>query len=250
MERVTQTAIIVFSFLLLGTANANLLEDWEFTPIVGFDVNMRDQDFENDFGDGHFREHYPDTNFYIGTRFYKYLGLEAGYEHMYRQEQKQFYLEGVSVLGFQPTIPNQRFYLSDVTMDGWHLDLMGFWPICPKTKTELTATLGLAWLKMDYQTALFEDPANPANPIVDWDSDTRMLLRIGFALRQMITNNFGTRLQMMWERTSKLEATFAVPVGHGGATPPDVPTTLADNYTASPRNSFIVGLGFFFEMGR
>lgn len=229
---------LLFSSLLLAGEG-----DWGIKPNIGFDVNLRNQPFETSFGMEQFHNHYPDTNLYIGTKIHKYVGIVAGYEHMYRQEQKQFYEAGNPVLGAL-LVGGNRFYLSDVSMHGWHLDLEGFWPICPRIKTELTATLGIAWLKMYYDTALFEDPVNPANPMAFWTSDDRAMLRFGFGIRQMITKHFGTRLQAIWENTEKLEGTTPVPFGQGGALDP---VSITDNYSTRPRNSFVIGLGFFLQ---
>lgn len=242
MERVAAVIFGFISLVLSSTVFAGY-GSWGFKPNMGFDVNVRNQPFETSFGMEQFHNHYPDTNVYIGTKIHQYFGIVAGYEHMYRQEQKQYYDSGIPVLGAL-LVGGNRFYLSDVSMHGWHFDLEGFYPICPRIKTELTATIGMAWLKMYYDTALFEDPANPANPVAYWTSDDRATIRFGFGIRQMITKHFGTRLQAIWENTEKLEGTTPVPFGHGGTLNP---VSITDNYSTRPRNSFLVGLGFFLQ---
>jgi hypothetical protein len=61
----------------------------------------------------------------------------------------------------------------------------------------------------------------------------------------MITYHFGARLQAIWEKTSRLNASIAVPIGQGGEAVPILPS---DFYTVQPKNSRMIQLGFFFEL--
>lgn len=230
---------------LASTSSFALLQEWEFKPAVGMDFSMRAWDFDSGFGEEHFREHYPDLNIYLAARFHKYLGLEGGYEQSFRQQKQQFYYANAPVLGFRdPANPTEKMYISDAFMHGWHINLTGFYPICPKLRTELTGLLGVGWLNAHYTTVPVLD-VNPATPVARWDSDTRSVLRLGIGLRQMITDNFGLRLQAVWEDTSKLEASIPVPLGQGGFPQPSNPS---DFYTVKSDSSYLVGVGFFFQI--
>jgi len=241
--------IILASSLLvssvISTSSQALLQGWEFKPSLGADVTMRHQDFDKGFGEEHFREHYPGVNLYMSAIFHKYLGMEAGYEHMFREEKKQFYGNRSPVLGFfNPQFNTAKLYLSDVFMQGWHVDLLAYLPICPKLRTDLFGSVGLGWLKMHYETAQVNNLA-AATPVERWESDSRTVLRLGLGLKQMITDNFGLRLQFLWEDTSKLDATRVVPRGQGGVL---APRTAADSYTVKADDSYSIGLGFFFQI--
>lgn len=230
---------------MVSTSSFALLQEWEFCPAVGMDFGMRKWEFDSGFGEEHFREHYPDMNIYVAARFYKYLGFEGGYEQTFRQQKQQFYGDSSAVLGFlDPSNPTEKMYISDAFMHGWHLNLTGFYPICPKLRTELTGLIGVGWLTAHYSTVPILD-GNPATPIARWDSDTRSVLRLGLGLRQMITDNFGLRFQAVWEDTSKMETSILVPEGQGGT---GVANSSRDFYTVKPDSSYLLNVGFFFQI--
>jgi hypothetical protein len=248
MDRVSKIAIGLIALALSTVASADgIWDQWEFKPYVGVDANLRNVSFEPSFGHKHFRDHYPDTNFFIGTNMHKYLGLEVGYEHMYRQTKTQFYNDTQSVLGFTGNLGlGNQLYISEASLDGWHLDLIGIWPVLPAT--EITGILGVSWVKMKFETAFVQNqlvPGFPANRPAYWDTDSRAMLRLGLGVRHMITENLGTRLQWVWENTSQLEATIPVGIDSNGAI---LPTVMPNNYTVYPKNSHVFGLGFFLQM--
>lgn len=246
MERVQKITVGLLALMLSSTVYADItdLDEWGIKPNIGIDIGLQNQSFSTGFGQEQFRETYPLSNIYIGAKFHPFFGMEIGYEHMYRQEKQQYFNSGVPVLGFVAAVPNETLYFSDVTSSGWNFNLLGFWPICPCTGTSLTGSIGIAWREMHYSTVGVTD-LNAAAPLATWDSDDRAMLRLGFGVNQMITKHFGSRLQILWEDTSKLDATFAVPVGQGGANPP---LFLSDDYTAKPKDSWSVLVGFFFQI--
>ncbi len=245
MERVSKIAIGFMAFMLTTAAHATIWDQWEFKPYVGVDANLRNISFEPSFGREHFRNDYPDTNFYLGTYMHKYLGIEGGYEHMYRQTKNQFYNQSQTVLGFTGNLGlGDQLYISDAAMDGWHINLLAFWPVL--ASTEITGTLGVAWLKMKLETAMIQSPdGTPAHRPTMWETDSRAVLRFGLGVRHMISEHFGTRLQWMWENTSQLEATIPVGIDNNGVLNPNI---LPNNYTVYPKNSHTIGLGFFLQM--
>lgn len=220
---------------------------WGIKPNIGIDAGVKNQSFNSGFGEEHFRQDYPETNLYFGMKFHPYVGIEGGYQYMYRLQREQYYPIGSSVLGSSNAFPGaleQRTFISNVNGQGWNLSLLGFWPICPRTKTELMAAVGLVWQKLYYSTVAITDNA-PATPLAMWESSDRTLFRVGLGVRQMITKHFGSRFQVFWEDTSKLSASFPVPVGQGGRS---FPTTEADSYTAKPRDNYSFLFGFFFQV--
>src|SRR5690606_33886449 len=122
---------------------------------------------------------------------------------------------------FNPLNTDPVLYLSNISAHAWHLNLEGFWAICPQT--ELTALIGIAWMEMFFDTVAVTDPT-VATPVARWNSGNHALFRMGVGLRQMITQHFGARIQAIWENTSKLEGTTAVPLPLGV----EVPISQAD----------------------
>lgn len=250
MERVTKLALVLSALLFSSVTCAffsfdNFNEnDWQFTPSIGIDVNGRHQRFEGGFGNEHFRRNYPDTNAFLAVRLHCYLGLEVGYEYMYRQQRNQYYPDDVPVLGFNPPLgedggPGQKLYFSNSHSNGWNLNLVGFWPICPRTGTDVTFILGVTWLKLYLDTVTTTEEFR-ISQITSFQSERRAELRLGLGLRQMLTKNFGARLQVLWEKTSNLNATAEVPFVLSSPT--------ANNlYRVEPKNSFLYGLGLFYE---
>lgn len=251
MERVTKLALGLTTLLSSSIACANFSFDnlrwdqWLFTPSVGIDANVRQQRFNTEFGDQHFRRDYPDTNVYFAARLHCYFGVEVGYEYMFRQNKTQFYNATAPVLGFVSVADSRKLYISNAYSNGWNVNLVGIWPVCPKTGTEMTFTLGVNWLKMFYDTVAV-DTVDVVSEKSVWESDRRAKVRWGVGLKQMIGENFGTRLQIIWEKTSNLGATVDAPNVLRG----NVPATSDQNrYTVEPRNnSILVGLGFFYQL--
>lgn len=243
MERVIKTIVCLTSLLMASTTFAGVWDEWTFKPILGGDINTRSQDFEAGFGKDHFRRRYPDTNLYAGLIMNKYLGLEGGYEHMYLLYKNRFYTEGTLVLGTDRLFDaGDQNFNSYAYMSGWHLNLVGLWPVCPNIA--ITASIGAAWLRMRFETVYVAD-GDPASRPTQWESDNRAVTRVTLGVRQMITQHFGMRVQGAWENTSKLEASIPLPVDIGNPLPSP---SLANNYTVHPKDSYTIGIGAFLQL--
>jgi hypothetical protein len=240
--RYTVAAIsaLCFSMPAFGKFNMDTVR-----PGIGLDVGAIHQPFETSFGEEHFRRHYPYTDGYLSFRFGSYFGIEAGYQNQYRQQRNQFYPPLAPALGFVNTVDLEpKLFISEVSGHGWNLNLLGYWPVCPKLHTEIMGLIGMSRLNMTYYTTIIENGV-AASPIATWESGHDSLLRLGIGVNQPITNNFGVRFLGIWQRTKQLDATFAVPVGQGGELNPFAPN---DFYQVNPKNSFIVSLGLYFVL--
>jgi hypothetical protein len=250
MEREIKSLIclsgIFFSTSLFAMS---LYDGWTFRPNVGLDVGVQKQAFETGFGEEHFREHYPQTNLYIGARIHEYFGVEVGYEHMYSLQKRQYYYgpngQTTRVLGsnlLELNAVDGELYFSQAWQHGWHADLVGLWPVC-KDRTFITVSAGVVRMQSHYETAFIASALGGTQP-VDIKSDERYIARIGIGLRQMITDHFGLRVQALWEDTDKLEATAPLIFPFAGA---QFPTQATDNYTVRPKDSYSVNVGFFWQ---
>lgn len=222
-----------------------LFELESIRPGVGVDVGFVHQDFNTSFGDGHFRENYPYSNMSMNLRLHRYFGVEAGYQNQFRQQRQQFYASLQPALGFvNPADLDQKLFISEASSHGWNINLLGFWPICERFKTEVMGLAGVARLNMTYYTTVIEDN-NAATPVASWESGDETVARFGLGLKQGITPHFGTRLLAIWQKASKLDANYAVPIGQGGDPNPSLPS---DFYRVNPKDNYIISLGFFWEL--
>lgn len=220
------------------------LEDWGFKPNIGFDAQVRMHNFETGYGDKHFRHRYPDLNLYIGTYMHKYLGFELGYEYMFQQTKNSFYNTPMPALGFLNAVAGDSTYISHVSLQGPHIDVKGFMPLSFFNGLELELTLGLAWLKAQYQTQLFQDGGNAANRPTIWQSDRRSLLRAGFGIRKMMSKHIGARMHWLWSNTAKMDTSIPVGIDAGGVA---LPAVSSHNFTTRPKNSHLLGLGLYYQ---
>ena len=245
MKKSALTALCLASLCLNSTSVAAFwIGDVALNPFIGFDAGVRHHNFDTDYGRELFRRNYPDTNFYIATQICEYWGLEVGYENSYRQNKNQFYFGNDPTLGFVPGADLNRLYLSDAFVNGWHLDLLGFWPICRKLGTELTGTIGVAWLKAHFQTTMIAEAIGNSEGTLGstayWQSGSTTLLRGGIGIRQMLGCHLGARLQIIWENTSNMSASVEVPELQAFSMP--------GIYQVNSNNTFVATLGFFFQL--
>lgn len=250
MKGITLLTISITSLLVsYSTIGKSLTTKETIKPNVGFDLYTRKQPFKPDFGEQHFKGHYPAAHFYVGTKFCQWLGIELGYTQMYGLQKRQFYYIFTPALGSDVfysdgVLRGNALFFSEASLKGGYFDLIGFWPV--DKRNEVTLHLGLALLRMHFETTFIQDnDDNQTNRPVYFNSNKRGLKRAGLGLRHFITPSFGIRLQAAWEETAKLHASTPVPVDSGGTPDPIVPT---DNFSVFPKNSLLFGLGFFFEM--
>lgn len=233
--------------LLISTPALANLPNWLMHPLLGADFMLRDQTFHNRFGEQHFRQGYPVNNFFVGTRLNRCYGIELGYTKTYPQQKTAFYGGNEGVLGFlnrSLSSPTEGMYISNTSQQGFNANLLGYFPICPKLKTELMTLVGVNFAKMYFETDPIFD-SSPANEIARWSSSREALFRVGIGLQQMVTTHFGLRAQALWEDNQRLKTTLPVPRGQGGRVNPrqDI-----DFYTVKPENSYLFGVGFFYQI--
>lgn len=237
--------------LTVGTAASALESDWYFKPYVGGDVGVQNQDFETGFGDFHFKSSYPVTNLNVGVNLHQYIGIEAGYEHMYQRERVQYYAEDGSrnILGFAPLVPgNPRTYFSKVWSNGFTLSAILKYPIYKDT-TEVFATLGANWARNHYETVMIQGAGNESTRPLFWKSDRHAIARIGAGIKHAITPNFGGRVMYVYEGTSKLDSAIFPGTDREGLllNVPAAPTSSAHLHTVKPKGSHLVMAGLYYQ---
>lgn len=213
-------------------------------PYVAAEAAWRDLSWETDLGDGHFRENFANVNLIAGAQFHNYFALEGGFQATDRRQQQSFYLGDGTVaapaLGFIDPGLDSATHHADAELRGWHLNLVGLWPVLPDTT--LYASVGAAWMRF-YVSTVPTTTTNTAQPVARWESNHKAMLRLGLGVKQMITDHFGARVFFNWENTNKLEGRTL-----GQFVVTEVPTLDTEFYTAKTKNSYLVGLGFFYQL--
>ncbi|MCS5708880.1 outer membrane beta-barrel protein [Candidatus Berkiella cookevillensis] len=243
---------LALSTLLLAStpfaaATAFLGSDFYVNPYVAAEAGWRHSPWESAFGERHFKEQHTNLNFILGAQFHDYFAVEGGFQTTDQRQKQSFYFGAQNVteepvLGFLNGAGNEAssLHMAQSKIDGWHLNLVGLLPVLPKTT--LFASVGVAWMKFHVNTVPVYDHnvLTTANPVSQWNSSRDAVLRLGIGVKQMITENFGSRLFLNWENTS-LEGRIP---GTGVVNPP---TLDSEFYTAKSKNSYVVGLGFYYQ---
>lgn len=240
---------LALSTLLLAStpfaaATAFLGSDFYVNPYVAAELASRNMSWETDFGKGHFRQQAPNANFIFGVQFHDYFAVEGGFQATDRRQQQSFYHGNnadfaAPALGFVDPAFERATHHAESEVKGWHLNLVGLLPVLPSTT--LYATLGAAWMQFDVSTVA-TTLTNPAQPIARWNSSNKAVFRAGVGVKQMITEQFGTRLFYNWEGTNRLAGTTPEPITL------EDPLLLTQFYKASSKASHLFGLGFFYQL--
>lgn len=224
--------IMIPSLLVMNPAKAFFC-DWDFSPYVGADIQRRHLSFPTNNGSNVFKKNARQGNVYLGTKFNNCLGLEVGYENTAKTSRNvrlvtgQFEVGGAPLgLAFQDTYGATRLY-------GWHIDLMGYYPLLSCYPLELVGSVGLARLKAKLiSTALVDEVApvvfNPSRNFVQ----KRTVARITGGLQYTFPNCMGIRATVGFENTNRFKHITAR-------------ETADPNVFATMKNSFIYSIGGF-----
>lgn len=225
---------------LLPTISSAASEDWSFRPYLGVDAGWQGLKWDAGFGDRHFNQDYIVYNGSLGVMLHKYFGVELGLSRMQEGQRRQYYPTGAPALGFVAIPSEPTDYISEAHMNGFNASVILNYPVLKCTS--LIGVVGAAWEKLYLNSLPLQTAA--LYPLIEWDTGTKAVLRLGVGIRQMITPNFGARLLYIWENTSRLSAVIEGTPEFGGSQVPNVPS---DFFTANPRNSHRVMLGFFYQ---
>lgn len=243
---------LLFVSVPFTSTQASFLDDFYLNPYVAAEAAYRHFPWETQFGENHFREHFPNANFVFGVQVHDYIAVEGGYQTTDRRDMTQFYFAGngvppqQAVLGFlaRPGLEDPSMHISQAEVNGWHLNLVGLWPVLDRTT--LYASLGAAWMRFYVNTVPVYNLANTAaNPVRRWHSDRDTVFRFSLGVKQFITDHFGARVFFTYEGTSGMEGIIA---GHGFEAGVPAPDRATDFYKAESKGSFLFGLGFFYQL--
>ena len=204
-------------------------------PYAGVDLQRRHMGMEQAFGGNIWDRNFNQLDLFGGVRFLEYFGLNAGYEFTERKVRNNVLNVGDTRLGSVLTagdgILSER---GKNKINAWHVDFMGFLPICPRYHVELLGSVGLARAHLKMQEIIYAQNGILANnPVVRNYSEKRTLARASLGVQTIMFDHLGVRLSGTWEDTSRFKN--LKPIENRSA------TTLA-----KVQDSIIYGLGIFY----
>lgn len=231
--------------IMLAPIKASAFIDGDFflNPYVATEAAWRTLSWETGYGEDHFKEEFSNVNLIAGAQFHKHFAVEAGVQTTNRLQKQMHYpgdgnVGGGPVLGFWPEdgLRDAVTHFAEAQVKGWHLNLLGLWPVPSLNDTTLYTSVGVAWMRFNVSTVPVID-GNAANFVSHWKSSQDAIFRFGLGVKHMITDNFAARIFFNWENTGSLNGTALVPES---APPQGI-------YTAKMKSSSLVGLGFYYQ---
>ena len=228
MKWIFGVAVLGLSLPVMATQDFVSCED--FAPYVGVDAKWNSMRFKKTAGDNLIQKNYPQGNLFGGVKFNDYFGLELGYESTTRRNKTATAAVGDNFFGDIVDPPEPVNYSKTKTkISGFHLNVVGFYPICEEYCLSLFGSLGLAQLKLKSHLD-FSVPTNPRVVGLDF-SKQKLVPRATLGIQHMLCENIGVRAMFGWERTSAFK------------------NVKAKNSTLfmSPKDSVSIGLGVFYN---
>lgn len=247
LSNLTRRIAMPFAFLLLMAfgmkANAFFLKDcdWQMTPYIGVDAQIRTIRWNQGLGENLFKRVYPQGNVFAGFRLHDYLGVEGGYEgSITRLAENNIAPEEIVanrsidevLVGLVPFVP-PVLIASNFQIKGWHLNLVVYIPIC-ENSLDLIGSVGFARLNVFHRFRILADSLVTVNSLVTtrtFESE-KNVARLGAGVQYMLNDCSGVRFLLNWENTARFKRIVSL----------ETPTSA---YRVSLKNSWIYGLGLF-----
>lgn len=227
----------LFSLFLTNIASA---EDGIFGMgdnlklFAGVDAHMRNMKFEDQFGGQLFAERFGQYDIYGGIKLFQYFGLMIGHQRTREKQRDSIINEGEQYLGIL-LLPGDgvESHRSHAKLRGTHIDLMGFYPICPRYSVELFATAGLIRNHLQLEDHFYaQDGFLFDEPIVNHWDNKKTVTRLSAGVQATFFKHVGLRALIGWENTAKIK----------DLKPVEVPESRT---LVNAKNSFIYGIGIF-----
>ncbi len=230
--------IICMIVWLTQMAVPAIAENIQVTPYAGFDIQWRQMGFKAGYGDNQVKRHYPQANFYVGSTFNEYIGFELGYEKSVKKSRTVLITRGDKDFGHLFSDPAFTYTTKvDTTIQGFHANAVGSYPLSKEYRLHCIASVGLAQLKLKVMRNV---PTSAGGPNPDAASvrrefvKTKYVPRLSAGLQYVINEHFGIRAMLTWEKTSKFKNLKPV---NNGTSP----------LRASVKDSTNLGLGIFYQ---
>lgn len=232
--------------LMSASTMASAELNWQLSPYVGVDAQVRHIGFKRNFGDNVFKKNYAQGNFYAGLKFIDYLGVEVGYEQAIKKNGRTANPSGAVELGTTiPSVAGTTLYIysqNSFQMHGPHASIIGFLPFCINDqKFALIGSVGAVSLrtKLVHQPTEFNTGILTSAEREEFRAVFRKrktVLRAMVGLQHMMTDHAGIRASVGFEKTSKF--TILNPVTRN---------TFNLNLRTKLKDSFNYGFGIFWQ---
>jgi len=179
MINLKTTAAAALAFAIIPISAQAAENDFIFDPYVGLDFQRIAVDYDTVGGvnvEDVYEDGFNGANLYVGAKFHENFGLEAGYTRTTDQEKSNFLASGVD---------------SNVELESWSLDLMGYLPIDNSGNFELIGTIGAAHIKAETSFSA------PSASVSFDDSSTEW--RAGLGLQYAFTDNWSGRTLVRYQ---------------------------------------------------
>lgn len=210
-------------------------EKERFNIILGADVKLANLNSKWPWNQI-FPQTYTGGSIYIGTRFYKYYGLEVGYDFLPRTTRNVSLLRSGTF--FNVPVPSDFGVTTQISVREWRADFNLYWPVQDDESFTLLAALGVGYFKTILNGNLRPNNNTIFNTVITGTKINPLYVwRFGLGFQSMLTNTLGIRALVRWEGTSKLTIT-------GNANFNGLLT--ASGVTNNPfKNVVVVNVGFF-----
>jgi len=180
------------------------------TPYVGMNVGWRHQGFAEAFGGNLVSKNYPEGNVYLGMKYQDYLGIQLGFDATSKKQRTSKFTAPYIAFGlftdahFDELKASTRIY-------GWHIDLLGFIPICLNNEQyHIISSIGVS--KKRFKLKVFNTISGAeilnGSDVEESTRDffsTQCMARVALGLQYMMTQCTGIRIMGNWENTSKFK---------------------------------------------
>ncbi len=188
--------LILSTALIAGVSTTAFLispahaEDIPFKPYIGLDLQHTSVDYNNNYdiggglaldGETILEDGFNGANIHIGSRFHKYFGAELGYFRT--QSESKDTASGATV---GPSTVATADFSTDVKLQGFTLDALGYLPIDKEERFELIGTAGVSWIKGEVEATV------PGVGSADVD-DSEIGFRLGAGAQYNVTDNIDLR---------------------------------------------------------
>ena len=244
LTMIKQLPFILPTLLLAASSvNAAIFEknDWDVVPYVGVDAQARFMGLKKDFGGNLAAKTYPQGNVFVGLRFCDYWGVEAGYESTTKRNRTATILGNDNAFGepVDPDLPNDiNKFETKTKIYGPNINIIGFYPISKEYCVDLIGSVGLAYSKIkieNVQTIGAGEELSIQNSELFRKTfkKSKVIARANLGIQKMINNQFGIRVMVGWENTSRLNNIKVV--------------NFSSDLVAKARDSVNVGFGIFYS---
>ncbi len=226
------TKELIMGIVALGLS-LPVLANESFAPYVGIDGKLDQIKLKKAAGANLIAKNYPQGNLFAGMQINEWLGFEVGFESTTRKNKTSVVQFRSDFFGV-PSVSAAPVHVKTKTkVDGFHVNVVGFYPIMQDCSLNVFGSLGLARLKLRTRAVhFFENDATGELFTRNFVKET-LVPRVTVGVQSMLNECIGVRAMLTWEKTSAFKTIYAREV--------DAATFIR------PKDSKSVGLGVFYR---